>query len=63
MIYIFRKYYCNFCAGVVNYQQSRRWPDRKKRFMTRIANAAEYRYFSFTGYFYGKAGFGLAQQG
>ena len=31
--------------------------------MTRIANAAEYRYFSFTGYFYGKAGFGLAQQG
>lgn len=32
-------------------------------FMTRIANAAEYRYFSFTGYFYGKASFGLAQQG
>lgn len=31
--------------------------------MTRIASAAEYRYFSFTGYFYGKASFGLAQQG
>jgi hypothetical protein len=31
--------------------------------MIRIANAAEYRYFSFTGYFYGKASFGLAQQG
>ena len=31
--------------------------------MTRITNAAEYRYFSFTGYYFGKASFGLAQQG
>jgi hypothetical protein len=63
MIYIFRKYYCFLRAGVINYQQSRRKPNGKKRFMTRIASAAEYRYFSFTGYFYGKASFGLAQQG
>jgi len=63
IIYIFRKCYCFLRSGVINYQQSRREPDRKKRFMTHIANAAEYRYFSFTGYFYGKASFGLAQQG
>jgi len=30
--------------------------------MTRINPAAEYRYFSFTGYYFGKASFGLAQQ-
>ena len=30
--------------------------------MNNIARAAEYRYFSFT-YFYGKAYFGLAEQG
>jgi len=44
-------------------RKSRHEPHRKKRFMTRIANAAEYRYFSFTGYYFGKASFGLAQQG
>ena len=63
MIYIFRNFYCILRAGVLNYQQSRQEPQRKKRFMTRIANAAEYRYFSFTGYYFGKASFGLAQQG
>jgi hypothetical protein len=31
--------------------------------MTRNQFAAEYRYFSFTGYYFGKASFGLAQQG
>ena len=36
-------------------------PQRKKRCMTRIDCAAEYRYFSFTGYYFGKASFGLAQ--
>lgn len=30
--------------------------------MTRTMCAAEYRYFSFTGYYFGKASFGLAQE-
>ena len=48
---------------MVNLYKSQHEPHRKKRFMTRITNAAEYRYFSFTGYYFGKASFGLAQQG
>jgi hypothetical protein len=31
--------------------------------MTRNQFAAEYRYFSFAGYYFGKVSFGLAQQG
>ncbi len=31
--------------------------------MTRINCAAEYRYFSFTGYYFGKVVFGLAENG
>ncbi len=30
--------------------------------MTRIECTAEYRYFSFTGFYFGKALFGLAQR-
>ena len=45
---------------MVNYKKSRHESHRKKRFMTRITNAAEYRYFSFTGYYFGKVVFGLA---
>lgn len=63
MIYIFRERYCFLRLNMVNLYKSRHEPHRKKRFMTRIANAAEYRYFSFTGYYFGKASFGLAQQG
>ena len=59
---------------MVNYQQSRyayqgkttaipAQAEQKERYMTRIDCAAEYRYFSFTGYYFGKASFGLAQQG
>lgn len=31
--------------------------------MTRINAKSEYRYFYFTGYFFGKGSFGLAQSG